>query len=86
MEVEVVDQVVVVRFEAPAVVVGVVSDLDSEPDVTGTHRHTDHPLENDHNEPHQLVPVDQYSRKKSYLNKKESCDLFFFSDFQMATF
>lgn len=80
MEVEVVDQVVVVRFEAPAVVVvGVVSDLDSEPDVTGTHRHTDHPLENDHNEPHQLVPVDQYSRKKKcYLNKKESCHLFFF--------
>ena len=67
MEVEVVDRVVVVRFEAPAVVVqgstDVGSDLDSEPDVTGTHRHTDHPLENDHNEPHQLVPVDQYSRK-----------------------
>lgn len=61
MEVEVVDQVVVVRCEAPAVVVqfGVVLDLD----VTGTHRHTDHPLENDHNEPHQLVPVDQYSGK-----------------------
>lgn len=63
MEVEVVYQVVVVRFVAPAVVVqfGVVSDLDSELDVTGTHRHTDHPLENDHNEPPQLALVDQYS-------------------------
>lgn len=59
---EVADQVVGARFEAPAVVQGVGSDLDSEPDVDGTHRHTDHPLENDHNEPHQLVPVNQYSR------------------------
>ena len=80
MEVEVVDQVVVVRFEAPAVVVqfGVVSDLDSEPDVTGSHRHTDHPLENDHNEPHQLVPVDQYSRKKNVISIKKKVAICFF--------